>query len=161
MASMFDVSEVVQVAVNDEKTGVAFYTALAAKAKDPALRAAFAGLANQERFHQKRFEVMLKDLGDYKPPEQYSDEYVTYVNALTGDRAFPDEAGAVKAANKCRTDLDALQVALEMERDTLVLMHELRKMVGDKDRILVDELIREEQQHVADLAAAKKRLAGK
>lgn len=89
MSKMFQVSELVQVGVDDEKSGAAFYSALAEKTKDAELKKTFADLAQQERFHQRRFEQMLAELGgEYKAPESYADEYLTYVRTLTTQR-FP------------------------------------------------------------------------
>lgn len=160
MAKMFDVAELVQVAVDDEKSGVVFYEALAEKARNPGLKQTFKSLADQERHHQRRFEEMLKDIGGYKSPDTYADEYLSYVHTLTTDRAFPDEATAVRKARNCADDDAGIALALGFERDTLVLMNEMRGMVGDKDRAVVDELIREEQQHVVDLTAARASLNG-
>ncbi len=158
MAKMFDVSELVSVAVNDERTGVAFYSKLAHMVRDPELRKTFAALADQERYHRERFEKMLKDVGEHKPPDTYSEEYAGYVHALTTDRAFPDEAAAVKTAEECADDAAAIRIALGIERDTLVLLNEMRGMVREKDRAVVDEVIAEEQQHVVELTAARQRL---
>lgn len=155
MARMFDVAELVQVAVKDETAGVAFYSTLAQTARHPALRACFAGLANQERYHQKRFEDMLRSLGGYQAAEQYPDEYLDYVTSLTTTRAFPEPEAAQQQARACASDEAAIDLALRFERDTLVLMNEMRGMVREKDRAIVDELIREERQHVVDLAAAR------
>lgn len=160
MAKMFDVAELVQVAVDDEKSGVAFYQALSAKTRHAQLKKTFATLADQERHHQKRFEGMLKELGDYKSPDSYADEYLTYVRALTSERAFPDEAVARRQAEQCPDDQAAIALALRFERDTLVLMNEMRGMVRQKDRPIVEQLIAEEQQHVVDLTAARAKLKG-
>jgi rubrerythrin len=160
MAKMFEVAELVQVAVDDEKSGVAFYQTLSEKTQRAELKKTFATLADQERYHQKRFEEMLKDLGDYRPPDTYADEYLSYVHALTSDRAFPDEAVAQRRAQEVRDDHEAIALALRFERDTLVLMNEMRGMVRKKDRAIVDQLIGEEQQHVVDLTAARSKLTG-
>jgi rubrerythrin len=159
MSQMFVVSEVVAVAVEDEKSGVAFYSALAGKAKDAALKRTFANLAEQERYHQQRFEKMLKDLGDYKPPDSYADEYVTYLRTLMTQRAFPDEAGARRAAVECPDDRAAVETSIRFERDTLILMGEMRGMVRPKDRPIVEQLMDEERAHLVVLGEARKRLA--
>ncbi len=161
MARMFEVSELVQVAVDDEKSGVAFYSALAGKVKDAKLKDTFNDLAEQERYHQKRFEQMLKDIGEHRPAERYADEYATYLRALTSDRAFPDETAAVRAAEQCADDLAAVNLSLRFERDTLILMNEMRSLVHETDRSIVDELIKEEQSHLVTLTAARDRLLGR
>jgi len=160
MGNMFDVAELVRVAVEDEKAGVSFYSALAQKAQSPQLREIFADLAEQERHHQKRFQEMLDSLGDYQSPERYSGEYTSYLNALTTDRAFPDADQANKAAQACKDDASAVELASRFERDTLILMTEMRKLVPEKDQAIVDELADEERGHLVTLSAASKKLGG-
>ena len=99
MAELFEVAELVKVAVEDEKTGVAFYSRLAEKCQK--LKDIFSKLAEEEKVHQGRFEEMLAGIGDYKPPEQYPGQYMEYLRTLTDDRAFPDEQTAVRMADEC------------------------------------------------------------
>jgi rubrerythrin len=160
MSKMFEVAELVQVAVDDERSGVAFYSALAEKTSSAELGDTFADLAEQERRHQQRFEKMLADLGDHKPAENYPDEYMSYVRTLTTQRAFPDEQAARRAAEESGDDASALDLSLRFERDTLMLMNEMRGMVREKDRQIVDELIDEERSHLVVLGAALKKLTG-
>jgi len=160
MAKMFEASELLQVAVDDEKSGVALYQTLAEVTSNADLKLFFAGLAEQERGHQKRFEQLLQQVGDYKSPDAYADEYLRYVQALTTDRAFPDEATAVRKARDCGGDEAAFDLALRFERDTLVLLHEMKGMVAEKDQPVIAEIISEEQQHVVDLTAAREKLKG-
>ncbi len=160
MGELFEVAELVRVAVEDEKTGVAFYSALAEKTRSPELRETFSQLAEEERGHQKRFEEMLKSMGAHKAPERYAGEYVSYLNALTSDRAFPDESAAVEMAGKCGGDLPALELAIRVERDTLILMQEMRRLLPERHRAVVDELADEERSHVVKLSAARERLKG-
>lgn len=158
MAEQFEVTELVKVAVEDERSGVAFYSVLAEKAKDAQLRKTFATLAGQEKYHQKRFEDMLADLGGYSAKEEYPGQYMAYLSVLTGNRAFPDAKAAQKAAERCADDKAALDLAIRFERDTLILFHELRALVPHKDGTIVSELTKEEQAHLVDLTAARVRL---
>jgi rubrerythrin len=160
MTEQFEVAEVVTIAVEDEKSGVAFYSVLAKRAKDPQLRETFADLARQERFHQKRFEEMLAGLGGCRAPEEYPGQCLAYLRALTDDRAFPDAGTARRMAERCPDDGAALELALRFERDTLLLMNEMRGLVREKDGNIVDELAREEKAHVVTLRAARERLHG-
>jgi rubrerythrin len=158
MAEQFEITELVKIAVEDEISGVAFYSTLAGKAKDQQLRKTFAELAEQEKYHQKRFEAMLAGLGGYRAPEQYSGEYMAYLQVLTSARAFPDPQAARKAAEQCPTDGAALALATRFERDTLMLMNEMRKLVPAKDGAVVEELASEEQAHLVTLTEARQRL---
>ena len=160
MAEMFDIAELVKIAVEDERTGVSFYSALAERTGNPELKKVWEELAEQERHHQQRFEEMLKSLGEPKVPEGYGGEYANYLRALTTDRAFPDEAAAVRMAQECEGDAAAVALALRFERDTLILMQEMRALVPEKDRSVVDELADEERAHIVTLTEARSKLGG-
>jgi len=160
MGEMFDVAELVRVAVEDERTGVAFYGALAGKVRDADLRKTFADLAEQERGHQRRFEQMLARLGEHKPAESYGDEYAAYLDALTAGRAFPDEPTAMRMAEECPDDLAAVEMSSRFERDTLMLMQEMQGLVPARHRATVEELADEEREHLVVLSAARHRLRG-
>ena len=159
MSPLFDVSELVRIGVEDERTGVAFYGTLAQKTADAELRKTYTGLEAQERHHQKRFEKMLAELGSVQPSESYPGEYVAYLRAMLDSRAFPDAATARRVASEIAgNDAAALAQAVRFERDTLVLLNELREMVSAKDRETINELTREEQGHLVVLTAAQQRL---
>ena len=160
MAELFEVAELVKVAVEDEKTGVAFYSVLAGKCAKPELKDIFARLAEEEKYHQQRFEQMLAALGSHKPREEYPGQYMAYLRTLTDERAFPDEATAIRLAGECPDDAAAVDLASRFERDTLMLMHELAGLVPENDQVVVNELAEEEQQHLVTLAKARKTLAG-
>jgi len=159
MPEVFEVAELVKIAVEDEKTGVAFYSILADKASSDWLKKTFAGLADQERYHQKRFEQMLESLGGHHPVEEYTGQYMDYLRALTDGRAFPDVPTAEKIAHQCKGDKEALDLSGRFERDTIILMNEMRGLVSDKHKAIVDELILEEQGHLVVLANARRKLS--
>ena len=158
MAGMFEVTELVKVGVEDERTGVAFYMAASERSREEGLKRVFADLAEQERFHEKRFKKLLSDLGDYKSPERYGGEYASYLEALTTSRAFPTQEAALDAVGKTADDLSLVKMASRFERDTLVLMGEMRKLVREQDRTIIDQLIAEEQGHLVTLSVAKDKL---
>jgi len=160
MGELFDVAELVRVAIEDERTGSAFYAAAAKRAKDPGLKATFADMASQERYHQARFEKMLAELGEVKPPEQYSGEYASYLGALTKDRAFPDEASARATAEACENDLTSVNVALGFERKTLNLVNEMGLLIPEDAKGVVDDITCEEQAHLVSLLEAREALTG-
>ncbi len=156
MAELFEVKDLVQIAIEDERTGVAFYTALAEK--DGKLASIFADLAEQEEYHQARFENMLKRMDGLKLAEQYNGEYMAYLRTLADTLAFTDEQTAAKMARDCADDAASLELAGRFERDTLMLMHEMRSLVPEKDQPVIDELIAEEQSHLVTLTLAHQKL---
>jgi rubrerythrin len=153
---LFEVADLVKIAIEDEKSGVAFYSELASRSGK--LSDVFLDLAKQERFHQKRFEEMLAGMGSHEPVEEYPGQYTAFLRALTDGRAFPDEQTAVAMARQCPDDAAAVALASRFQRDTLVLLNEMRTLVPGKDSAVVDELAREEQGHLVRLSEARRQL---
>lgn len=158
MRELFDISELVQIGLEDEISGVAFYSALAEQTSNPSLRTMFADLAQQEKYHKMRFEEILVTLGASKVVEEYPGQYMAYLRTMTDGRAFPDAQTAIHMAQQCADDAEALDLASRFERDTLILMNEMKGLVPPQDRDIVNELIREEQSHLVTLAQARKHL---
>lgn len=152
MGNLFYANEIVKMNITEEQNGAAYYTALAEKARSKKLRAAAARIAEQERHHEKLFTELLEKLGEPDVAESYPGEYDAYVKALLNYKIFPDAESAAAMARE-KSDADAVKLAIQTERNTLLLLEELRKHVPDAERKYVDVTIREEQQHLADLNA--------
>ena len=160
MRVLCTVSELVRIGIEDEKAGIAFYSKLARKAAAGKLRDVLSHLVSQERYHQKRFEEMLEALGDEAARESYPGEYEAYLRELLESRPFTNEESAAAKAEQCEDDSAAVDLASRFERNTLLFMSEMRRLVPVKERSVVDELIREEQQHLVELGRARKELLG-
>ncbi|NOZ56580.1 MAG: ferritin family protein [Calditrichaeota bacterium] len=161
MANLFVASEIVAMNVTEERNGYEFYKALAATAKTQKLREAARRIAEQEKRHEERFRRWLDELGEHQPTESYPGEYDAYVKALLSNTTFTDEEAARKAAEGAETDARAVEIALQMEKNTLLLLQELRKHIPEKDLKLVDETVREEEDHLVELSQLKDELQGK
>ena len=103
---------------------------------------------------------MLEALGGHVAAETYPDEYGSYLHALTSDRAFPDEADARRQARECQDDLAGLDLALRFERNTLVLLNEMRVLAPDQHKDIIAEITAEEQSHMVTLLEARASLMG-
>jgi len=155
---LFEVSELINVAVKDEETGIAFYSALADATKTPEIKKAILAIAEQEEFHRDRFKEMLAEVGDYKPHEQYPGHYGEYLKVLLESRAFPETSAAAEKARRAGSDTEAIDIALRLEKDTLLFLQEMKGFVPDSNANLVEEIINEERGHVVDLTNLKRRL---
>ena len=148
---VFNVAEVVQMAIEEEHNGVRFYEALEACAQNPTLKEAARRLAAQERYHEERFTKLRDTLGTRPLPESYPGEYADYMGALMAGKTFPNEEAAARLAQEAGGDLQAVATALLFEKNTLLFLGEMRRLVPRKDHKTVDELIDEERQHLVDL----------
>lgn len=157
--SVFDLREMLDMAIRDEESGEAFYAALAETAKDQKLKDRFQAIAAQERYHAARFRTLLTELGAYKPVKQtYTGEYEEYMGAMLAARAFTTPQEAAAEARKMGAAADAVNTALRMESDTLLFYMEIRGFVETKMKSIVDDIIHEEKEHVYELTQIKKSL---
>ncbi len=156
---VFRTSELINVAIRDEETGIAFYKALAGITKDPELKEHILGISRQEELHAQRFREMLDDVGDYKPQERYEGEYESYLGTLLEARAFPAPEHAAAEAKRAKSDADAINIAMRLEKDTLLFLSELKEFVPDIHTEHIDAIIKEEREHLTELAKLRGKLS--
>ena len=157
--ALFDVRELIRMAVKDEETGIAFYKALAEATKAPNVESQMIAISKQEEVHRERFQKMLDELGGYQPSEQYTGQYDEYLRALLDSRAFPAQAQAAEQARAAKSDAEAVEIAMRLEKDALVFLNEVRNLVPDVEADKVNAVIQEERAHLTELTALRKTLA--
>jgi len=161
MAIFFSGSELVNIAIGIEKSGLAFYQSLVKKEKDVMARGAYKYLAEMEEKHIKTFQSMLGAVGEYKPPEMYTEEYDLYLKALVDSAVFTDDKVAREMAEKAASSAEAIQIALGAEKDSILYYSEMRNLVRERDREVVNRIIEEEKSHLRQLSDLKKKLAAR
>jgi len=161
MAIFFSGSELVNIAIGIEKSGFAFYQSLVKKEKDIMARGAYKYLAEMEEKHIKTFQSMLGGAGEYKPPEMYTEEYDLYLKALVDSAVFTNDRVAREMAEKAASSAEAIQVGLGAEKDSILFYSEMRNLVRERDREVVDGIIEEEKSHLRQLSDLKKKLAAR
>jgi len=158
MAIFFSGSELVNIAIGIEKSGLAFYQSLVKKEKDVMARGAYKYLAEMEEKHIETFQSMLDTVGEYKPPEMYTEEYDLYLKALVDSAVFTDDKVAREMAEKAASSAEAIQIALGAEKDSILFYSEMRNLVRERDRGVVDRIIEEEKSHLRQLSDLKRKM---
>ena len=158
MAIFFSGSELVNIAIGIEKSGLAFYQSLVKKEKDVMARGAYKYLAEMEEKHIETFQSMLDTVGEYKPPEMYTEEYDLYLKALVDSAVFTDDKVAREMAEKAASSAEAIQIALRAEKDSILFYSEMRNLVRERDRGVVDRIIEEEKSHLRQLSDLKRKM---
>lgn len=159
MAIFWSGEEIVHMAVQIEKNGVAFYRSLAESSKDDKMRGLMEYLAGEEERHAATFErfsdvrdkEQLKDLYDIR----YAEEASLYLKALADTKVFTDSSEAVQWAKEARSTSEILLTAIALEKDSILFYQEMRNFVRNQDRDLVDRIINEEKKHIRTLAKVK------
>ncbi|HTY45417.1 MAG TPA: ferritin family protein [Patescibacteria group bacterium] len=158
MGNIFAGSEIVELGVQIEKNGRDFYNALASRSKNQKAVGIFTYLAKEEEKHIAVFQKMLEKLDAYEPPQAYADDYVAYMKALAGEHVFTQEHQGEAVAKKAASDAEAVQIGIQLEKDSIVFYEGMKKAVPEYDHKAVNELIVQEQGHLRQLVVLKEQL---
>ena len=149
----FTAAEALEMAMEIEKNGEAFYNAVSAKSADPKMKVLFEDLAVQERGH---YHVFQKMLGEVKPtpelPTDMYDEYQAYLQVALDNALFAGPEKALALAEQAQDQETVLRAAMGFEKDTLLFFYDLREMVSETDRGIISGIIHEEKTHLRRLA---------
>ena len=158
MAALFNISEVIEFAVQIEQNGYEFYTQSAKKFSNEKVISLFHFLAEEELKHERVFKNLLTTVGSFSPPESYEGEYEIYrkeflkAHSLGGRQEVQDKLELIKGEN------DALDFALEFEKDSIVFFTTLKKYVTEESHKKLDIIINEEVSHMTKLLAVKREI---
>lgn len=148
----FSIREVLEQAVQTERLGYQFYTAIALKFEDDAeLVRLFNTLAQKELIHEKTFTEIKSMLGD-SDPEGWED-VSQYLRAIVESEFFLGKNKSLPSMDIIASVKDAINFAMGFEKETLLYFYGIRSAVKEKD--LVDEIINEEKSHIMWLNAFK------
>ncbi len=152
--SLLDASEVFQFAIRIEENGERFYREMAEKIDNDDAKRLFQLLAEQEIEHKKIFEEMLSSVENYKPVENYPEDYFRYLKSYADNIIFsPDELSKEIAA--IDSPIDALTFAIKREWESISYYQEIKPVVPDKQHDLIDKIIAEERKHFTQLSEAR------
>ena len=143
-------ADVVDLAVQAETRGEAFYRAAAAQATGEA-QALFAHLADEELRHKRNFEGLAAQivLTDFDPTAwQETLEYI----AATVDSEFFRPDAPIRTVALQDSVPGMIRQAIEFEKQSILFFYTLRDVVQEANRPLVTAILAEERDHVRRLA---------
>ncbi|MBI5561813.1 MAG: ferritin family protein [Deltaproteobacteria bacterium] len=155
----FTGKEVLDMAVRIEENGLRYYTDAAAASKSKELKALFADLAVQEKDHIKVFTGLHKLMPEEKAanqPDTYGEEAALYLDALAGSEVFTSPNEGARLAKTVHAEREAVEVAIGMEKDSLLFYYEIQKMIRPRDAAVLEHLIGQEKDHLRRLTACLK-----
>ena len=158
---VFSVNEVIEMAVQIEKNGYAFYHE-ASKRKDLDSRALefILFLRDQELNHEKLF-LSLRDELDLEILQLSADwELVAeYLKTIVDGRIFNSETSAIQMAAQAKDVYGVVENAITFEKDTLLYFHALAdNIINPKTKDVLRKIINEEVSHVLKLTDFQKKL---
>ncbi len=142
--------EAFKVAINLEREGLKFYTGVAKNTKDEKRRRVFLKLAEDEKVHLELFKKLDEESpsGPVGRPKEIDDEILTYLNSLIDTGVFK-RAKERPRDLKSLKDVDALQVGIQAEKDSILFYQEAHKnSVTPSGKKAFKRLIGEEKKHL-------------
>ena len=160
----FTGKEVLDMAVKIEENGLRYYTDAAGASKSADLKTLFTFLADQEKDHIKIFTGLRKLLADTDAESSqadYGEEATLYLNALADSEVFTSPNEGARLAKSVKSDKEAVELAIGMEKDSLLFYYEIQKMIRPQDASVLEHLIAQEKDHVRRLTAQLKAMGKK
>ncbi|MDP2939680.1 MAG: ferritin family protein [Candidatus Omnitrophota bacterium] len=154
--NIFKASEILKIAIQIEKNGLAFYNGIKERTKNFTTQEVFGFLAKEEEKHKKTFEQLLEDVGDYQPVQSYPGEYELYLEALASENIFRKEADLKKIAKDINSDSQAIDMGIGFEKDSIIFYGEMKNFVPKEEGAIVDDVLLEEKEHLLKLFGLKK-----
>jgi rubrerythrin len=159
MGMFFSGKELLDIAVNIEKSGAAFYETMVKCARSKKAQTAFKYLADQEKHHIEAYRSMLSSVADAPPPESYTEEYDQYIKSLVDSSVFSGEGAACTMAEKAASDAEGIDFGIRAEKDSILFYTELQDLVRRADAKVIGKIIDEERSHLKRLSELKAGLA--
>ncbi|UCH92422.1 MAG: ferritin family protein [Candidatus Aminicenantes bacterium] len=148
MGSLLNVGEVIEFAIYIEQNGYKFYVETIKKFKEKKLVDLFQYLADEEFKHEQTFKNLLKKTGSVTPHESYPGEYAMYMKDFLKTHALANEEVLKQKLEAINTIEDAINMALDFEKDSVVLFTMLEKYVEGENKKNVETIIQEELNHI-------------
>jgi len=155
MSIFFSGSEILEIAMGIERSGIAFYDTLAEKTRNKNTCSLYTYLSGEEKKHLMSFRNMADSSEKYEPPESYPGEYTTYLKSLIDTAVFSDADVTRRIAENAASDCDVIDIGIQAEKDSILFYTELRAIVSKSDRDIVDTIIEAEKDHLRQLSELK------
>jgi rubrerythrin len=146
---MFNLGDIIGIAVRIEQNGEKVYTKAAKGASDPLLCSVFAKLASDEIEHGKWFEALRAQAEITGIAPALEDMGKTMLQDIVGDKAFSLTETDLSEIKNIKALLDA---AIEFEKDSIIFYEMIAGFVTDDKAINgLKIIIEEENRHVRQL----------
>lgn len=160
----FSGKELIEMALKIEDNGLRFYQKAGEASKSEELKNLFRFLADEEKNHIKVFND-LKSLASETTPgpqeESYFGEASQYLHAIADTEVFTNPNRGEELASEVTDENQAIDYAIDMEKDSLLFYYEFQRMIREKDKKVLEKLIEQEKEHVQKLRDLKRKFAAK
>ena len=159
MSISFSGSELINIAIDIEKRGIAFYDVMTRSTGNAATRDIFQYLVDMERGHIQLFQGMLTEADKNQVSMAHSAEYAAYLQALLDSAVFTNDTVTSELAANAESDIEAMELAIGAEKDSILFYYGMKDIVPKRVQPTVDKIITEEKSHLRQLWELKRKLA--
>jgi rubrerythrin len=150
---LLQATDMFEMAMQVEKSGEAFYRAAASKVGAHEVGALFEDLAVQEVKHYEFFQSLFHSIrGRPLLTVDQWDEYQGYLGATVQSAFFEGPDKALALAETVEDEQEAVRMAIDFEKETLLFFYDLRDIVPASAKRAVHEIVEEERSHIRRLA---------
>lgn len=146
MRELFVLEDILNALIALESHGNRLYLAMADKAADLETMKLFTDLAEQELLHKEIYAEFKEKLN---LETELDHDYRAYLTELLRSNIHLERADI-----RCYDHDQALELGIQLEKDTLVLLGELEKILSEKTKE-IEKLVREEKKHLVQLLQLK------
>lgn len=159
MSVLLSAEEIFALAKQIEKSGQAYYRAVAESTGSAELRRLFEHLAEQEARHYAYFDRLSREYPELEIDQAGWEETSAYIRATSDSRFFIGEDKAIGLARTVTEPKAAIDIAIGFEKDTLLFFYELLNLTPPGSRSAAAEIVEEEKRHIRMLSERRADLA--
>lgn len=160
MVMRFSPQEIITMAVELEKKGMAFYEELAQKATSPSAKEAFSLLRDEEEKHLEFFSSLLAEAEDGTEFIDTMEEVENYLRAIVEDGVLGKVLRGVGLPSREAGLVEAINFGIEVEKESILFYQGFADFVPRKKMDWLRRVIDEERRHFVYLTGLKKEWGG-
>lgn len=161
MDKTYSLEEILEIAIKIEEEGAIFYEDLANRTKNKEAIEIYRYLSGEEKEHIAVFKSIYKDLTGRGFEKAFDEEEANlFLHSLVENRVFKDSKDIKRFLEDTREEFSIIELAIQIEKDTILYYYEILEGLEDKEKNLVKEIINQEKTHVYRLNNLKNILRG-
>jgi rubrerythrin len=154
VSNKFKGSEILEVLIKIKENKIRFYK----KIREESLKGVFQELIKEEEAHKLSLEQLKDIVGKFTPPEAYPGEYDLYLKALADENT--KTLATIEVNEKTvATEEELLNISAALEKNALLFLYEMKNLVEDPGKKLIDQLIMQERNHLQKISELRKKVS--
>jgi rubrerythrin len=156
--SMFRAQEIMDMAIQIEHQGVAFYKGCLQSAPSDEIKDIFNFLIDQENRHIEIFSNMKDNVLDESLPEEYPGETKSYIDSFVKNEVFYRPEDASQKASQTQDPYQTINFAIDFEKRSILFYSGMKQVVRRSESTKIEEVIAQEHDHIRRLLGLRRNL---